>query len=150
MSSVYIFVVDEHHEALSAQHAMIGAGRCPSSGLLLEHFDAHPDLVVPRDINGKLTTDPERRAELRQAIDNTAQSIAAWITPAIAAGLYRRVVWRRPDWITPACTPLSDGSRPLVIGAGARGKLRALGCDPQDNKYFCGDATGEELGRAEL
>ena len=64
MSVLPVFVVDEHDEALAAQHAALGAGRCPPSGLVLEHFDAHPDLTVPSAIDGALATDLARRAEV--------------------------------------------------------------------------------------
>ena len=45
--ALHAFIVDEHDEALAAQHTMINWERCPSHGVIIQHFDAHPDLTVP-------------------------------------------------------------------------------------------------------
>jgi hypothetical protein len=43
-----VHVVDDHDEALEAIHKAIRERAAPLRNLALVHFDAHPDLSVPR------------------------------------------------------------------------------------------------------
>ena len=121
---LHVFIVDEHDEALDAQHFAIERGLCAAEGITMQHFDAHPDLAVPTDIKAKLAMEPARRSELRAKLSRSSDAIATWITPMIAAGFYQKVVWIRPCWLE-GTSPLSDGTRRLTVGVDEGGFLRA-------------------------
>jgi len=45
-----VYVVDDHDEALEAIHEAIREREAPMQNLAMVHFDAHPDLSVPRGL----------------------------------------------------------------------------------------------------
>ncbi|KAG0426659.1 hypothetical protein HPB47_026254 [Ixodes persulcatus] len=44
---VLVYVVEPHHHALHHFYRTIGRKKLPFSKVLMVHFDAHPDLVLP-------------------------------------------------------------------------------------------------------
>ena len=77
---MHVFIVDEHDEALTAQHKAIELGLCPNKDIIMQHFDAHPDLALP-SIKANLVFDDARRQALRETLGRNSDAIATWITP---------------------------------------------------------------------
>lgn len=44
---LHVHVVEEHNEALAHIYRSIARGKLPFNGVILLHFDAHPDLLSP-------------------------------------------------------------------------------------------------------
>lgn len=43
-------IVDDHNEALDYIYSLIGRKKIPFEGMTLVHFDSHPDLSPPQDL----------------------------------------------------------------------------------------------------
>lgn len=114
-----VVVCDSHHHVLRHWLAAARAGRLPQHGVSVVHFDAHPDLTVPKvPLPEASPADPARLTAMLDI--SSFQLAAAWI------GLVRRVVWLRPDW----AEQLPDGRRDFRLGRVADGRLRVD--DPAD------------------
>ncbi len=68
------------------------------------HFDAHPDLCLPKDFNAHLIYD-------KSYVLNSV-SIENWILPAAFAGHIGQIVWIKPDW----SHQISPGKYNFLVG----------------------------------
>ncbi len=126
LSPVEIFVCESHHRALLRWVRAANRGRLPRRGVTVVHFDAHPDLAVPK---GQFSSDWRSRAlDLLASAD-----IATFQLAAVGAGLVKRVLWLRPSW----AHQLPDGERRFALGVAGDGRLRVD--DPSDY-YVLDDA----------
>jgi hypothetical protein len=89
---VPLFVVEEHHEALSVWRDAAEAGALPW-GAALFHLDAHEDFGVPDE----------------------EMTVSDFIVPAIAEGLVGDFVWVTPPWLD---EPRRDGPGVVDLGRG--------------------------------
>lgn len=78
-------VVDCHDRALHYIHRSIGKKHLPETGSTLIHFDAHPDLAVPKNV------DYDNRHNFKQIEELV--SIESWIIPLLINGFVSTVVW---------------------------------------------------------
>ncbi|CAD5125095.1 DgyrCDS13336 [Dimorphilus gyrociliatus] len=115
MSSIHI--VDDHDRALEVIYKEIGSKRIPFEGLVLVHFDAHPDLLIPaikaNDIYNKdivfqlsiITVKNLYYSQTEESFNNSNDlnyrntDIASWIIPATYAGHIKKVIWLKPPWV---------------------------------------------------
>ncbi|CAN7996722.1 unnamed protein product, partial [Ixodes hexagonus] len=102
---VPVYVVEPHHHALHHIYRAIGRKKLPFSKVLMIHFDAHPDLVLPPDL------DPARCRDRDHVLD--VVDIESWILPAALAGHLDRVLWVRSPW----SDQLPDGDQQFLIGS---------------------------------
>lgn len=93
--TVPLAVVDYHHHVLPFLHEGIRKRRVPFSRNTLLHFDAHPDLMAPKELNAADVFKPQK---LYEALDNSESGIAEFILPTVYAGHIDRVVWVKPQW----------------------------------------------------
>uniref|UniRef100_A0A090XEZ0 Uncharacterized protein n=1 Tax=Ixodes ricinus TaxID=34613 RepID=A0A090XEZ0_IXORI len=101
---VPVYVVEPHHHALHHIYRAIGRKKLPFSKVLMVHFDAHPDLVLPPGL------DPARCRDRDHVLD--VVDIESWILPAALAGHLDRVLWVRSPW----SDQLPDGDQQFLIG----------------------------------
>lgn len=85
-----VFIVENHNDVLEFIYRCLGARYLPFQNVALLHFDAHPDMTVPRDMPATHTRD---KSQLLAAL-----SIENWIMPACYAGHFDRLVWCKPPW----------------------------------------------------
>lgn len=102
---VPVYVVEPHHHALHHIYRAIGRKKLPFSKVLMIHFDAHPDLVLPPGL------DPARSRDRDHVLD--VVDIESWILPAALAGHLDRVLWVRSPW----SDQLPDGDQQFLIGS---------------------------------
>ncbi|CAN8021309.1 unnamed protein product [Ixodes persulcatus] len=102
---VPVYVVEPHHHALHHIYRAIGRKKLPFSKVLMVHFDAHPDLVLPPGL------DPARCRDRDHVLD--VVDIESWILPAALAGHLDRVLWVRSPW----SDQLPDGDQQFLIGS---------------------------------
>lgn len=119
VAPVDVVICESHHRALVYWLRAAEAGRLPRQGVEVVHFDAHPDLAIPRvALSRAWPGDPE--ALVREL------SIASFQLAAFRAGLISRVVWLRPGF----ATQIADGEREFLLGVGPDGSLQVS--DPSD------------------
>ena len=87
---VPLFLVEEHCEAMLCIHRAMRRGILPLEGISVVHFDAHPDLSLPRDLHPDTVFQPR---ELLQKLRETVSGIAEWMLPLVFAGHISRIVW---------------------------------------------------------
>lgn len=120
-----VYVVEEHNDALQFIYSAIGGKRLPVEGTTLVHLDAHPDMLISRQLTGEEARSGKKLLPLLE-IEN-------WIVPAAAAGHISRVVWLRPPW----AHQFSDGTQDITVGDNPQtGLLRVDSTEP----YFLSDA----------
>ncbi|XP_013381197.1 UPF0489 protein C5orf22 homolog [Lingula anatina] len=85
-----VVVVENHNEALPHIYRSIGSKHLPLEGITLIHLDAHPDLLIPKDIMADQVFDKQKLFE--------SLSIENWIIPAVYAGHISDIVWVKPPW----------------------------------------------------
>lgn len=108
---VPIVIVDEHHEILPYVHLAIRKKRLPfDTSFDLIHFDAHPDLSIPR-FHPRVYHDPHA---LYAALDASPSGISEFILPLVYAGHVDRIIWMKPSW----CQQMPLGIHRLSIGRG--------------------------------
>ena len=88
-------VVDDHCDALKHIHAAIRRRALPFEGLSMMHWDAHPDLMVPRNMAATTCFRPQ---ELYDALGASEGGIAEWILPMVFQGHLSKLWWIRPPW----------------------------------------------------
>ena len=81
--TLQVFVCDDHNCALEAIYRAIRRKALPFSGTVLVHFDAHPDLLVPKEMPAATVWQPR---QLFSELENSQGGIAEWILPAVFAG----------------------------------------------------------------
>ena len=102
--------VNDHDEALEAIHRAIRCKTLPFANLAMVHFDAHPDLSVPRSLPAASAYDPEA---LYQHLRNTDGGISEWILPLAFTGHLSTCWWVRPPWTE----EIPDGRHEFFVGA---------------------------------
>ena len=121
-----IHVVEYHHEVLPFIYRSIGSKHLPLSKLALLHFDSHPDLGIPLDIDSSIVFN---KVELYEVI-----SIESWILPAVYAGHFDTIIWVKPPW----ANQISDGTYTFCVGEDKESmKLKAS----LKNSYFISDGV---------
>lgn len=129
-----VHVVEPHFHALDHIYRAIGSKKLNFDGLLMIHFDAHPDLVIPPQLEPLKIHD---REHVMSSID-----IESWIMPAALAGHFDRLLWVRSPW----SDQLPDGDHCFLIGE-KDGRAKVSSALP----YFlseCAWAPSEELSGA--
>jgi hypothetical protein len=130
---VELVISDSHHHVLPHWLRAAESGVLPAGGVTVVHFDAHPDLSVPKVA---VVTGRPRPEEAALPLD-----IASFQLAAAYWGLVDRVVWVRPAW---AEGQLPDGERRFTLGALPDGRLRVD--DPSDHYVVDADwAPAEAL-----
>ena len=102
--------VDDHNEALVVIHEAMRRGIIPLTNVGLMHFDAHPDLSVPRGLPASAIYCPRL---LYEHLDSSSGGISEWILPLAFAGHISTVYWMRPNW----SNQIPNGEYQLNIGA---------------------------------
>jgi len=108
-SSLPIFIVEEHSEALLCLQRAMRRGVLPLHGISLLHYDAHPDLCLPQHLTSDLVYSPP---DLLETLRNTESGIAEWVMPLVFAGHINHIVWIRSAW----SNQLADGAYHLKVG----------------------------------
>lgn len=103
-STMPVHVVDDHNDALRHIYREIGSKHLPLYGNVLLHFDAHPDLSIPKDMPADYVYEKE------QLFDSL--SIENWILPAAYAGHFDKIIWVKPPW----ARQLNEGESVFNIG----------------------------------
>lgn len=85
-----VFIEEDHHEVLPHIFKMIGGKHLPLENNTLVHFDSHPDMLIPKDLNPEEAFD---KFALFQKI-----SIENWILPGAFVGVFSTIVWVCPPW----------------------------------------------------
>ncbi|XP_037291637.2 misexpression suppressor of ras 6 [Rhipicephalus microplus] len=132
--AVPVRVVEPHFHALDHIYRAIGSKKLNFDGLLMIHFDAHPDLVIPAQLEPSKIQD---REHVMSSID-----IESWIMPAAVAGHFDRLLWVRSPW----SDQLPDGDHCFLIGE-KDGRAKVSSALP----YFlseCAWSPSEELSGA--
>ncbi|XP_075536147.1 misexpression suppressor of ras 6 isoform X2 [Dermacentor variabilis] len=132
--AIPVHVVEPHFHALDYIYRAIGSKKLNFDGLLLIHFDAHPDLVIPPQLEPQKIQD---REHVMSSID-----IESWIMPGALAGHFDRLLWVRSPW----SDQLPDGDHCFLIGE-KDGRAKVSSALP----YFlseCAWAPSEELSGA--
>jgi hypothetical protein len=119
-----IYTVEDHNDVLQYIYKEIGARRLQFSSLIMIHFDSHPDLGAPSNINADLVF------EKNVLLDNL--SIENWIFPAVYAGHIETIVWIKPKWAEQIKSGLFD----LTIGKDKATGLIKCNCK---ESYFLSD-----------
>lgn len=118
-----IHVVEDHNDALLRIYKDIGAKRLGFSNLTMIHFDSHPDLGIPSDLDADQVMNKDKLFD--------SLSIENWILPAVFAGHISQVIWVRPRW----AKQIKDGLFNIVVGKNVRtGKIQCNCNEP----YFLG------------
>ena len=99
-----VWICENHDKVLYYVHRSIASRNLPFEGITLLHFDSHPDLTVPVDLQANVVYD---KTALYDKI-----SIADWILPAVYAGHINRVIWVKPQW----ADQLEDGIYNFKVG----------------------------------
>lgn len=99
-----IHVVEDHHEVLPHIYKSMGAKYLPLQHNTLVHFDSHPDLLIPPQLQAEDIIDKYKLfSEL---------SIENWIMPAIYAGHFNKVIWIKQSW----CNQMDDDVYVFHVG----------------------------------
>lgn len=99
-----IFIVENHNEVLEFIYRCFGARYLPFQNNRIVHFDAHPDMTVPRNMPADYVLDKDRLFD--------AISIENWIMPAVYAGHINELVWLKPPW----ASQIPEGRTEFQIG----------------------------------
>lgn len=99
-----VFVAEAHNDVLDYIYRCLGARFLPFWGCALVHFDAHPDMTVPRNVPAELIINREKLLN--------ALSIENWIMPTVYAKHFDRLVWCKPPW----SNQMPDGEFHFYIG----------------------------------
>ena len=108
-----VAICSSHDRVLA--HWLVAAqdGRLPRTGVSVVHFDAHPDLALPR---GPIRPGwPAAFGDLMARVD-----IASFQLAAVRTGLVDEIVWLRPSW----AEQFPDGMHEIHMGALSDGSLR--------------------------
>lgn len=89
-TDIQVVVCEYHQEVIQYIHRYIAKKKLPFSGLKMIHFDSHPDLAFPKDLNAE---DCFNKEILYNDLD-----IADWILPLMYEGHLRDVIWIKPPW----------------------------------------------------
>ncbi|BET01826.1 chromosome 5 open reading frame 22 [Nesidiocoris tenuis] len=98
------FVVEDHHEVIPCLYRLMGAKKLPLSDNLLIHFDSHPDMLIPKNMNADVVFEKEKLFD--------ELSIENWILPACYAGHFNRLIWIKPPW----ASQMPEGEYSFFVG----------------------------------
>ncbi|XP_028392578.1 UPF0489 protein C5orf22 homolog [Dendronephthya gigantea] len=119
-----VWICEYHQEVLPYIYRAIGSKYLSFSGLMFLHFDSHPDLMAPLEMQAE--------SVYNKAILFDVISIADWILPAVYAGHISKVIWVKPPW----SNQISDKTLMFHVGRHkSEGTIR-VSCF---EKYFCED-----------
>ncbi|KAK3608077.1 hypothetical protein CHS0354_031064 [Potamilus streckersoni] len=99
-----VTVVEDHNEVIPYIHRAIASRHLPVENLTLVHFDSHPDMLIPLELDADKVFDKELLYE--------STSIENWILPAVYAGHINHVVWLKPPW----CEQFNDKTITFYVG----------------------------------
>ncbi|KAL0278379.1 UNVERIFIED_CONTAM: hypothetical protein PYX00_000216 [Menopon gallinae] len=85
-----VHIVEDHNEALPVIYRAIGSRHLPLNNNCLVHFDSHPDLLAPKDMNAETVWN---KYELFQHL-----SIENWILPSCYSKQFNNIYWVKPKW----------------------------------------------------
>ncbi|XP_046328962.2 UPF0489 protein C5orf22 homolog [Haliotis rufescens] len=102
--NIPVLIVEDHHEVVPHIHRNIGSKHLPFSDLTLVHFDSHPDMLIPVDMQADTVFD---KTALYDAL-----SIENWILPLVHAGHIKDIYWLKPPW----CTQIQDKHVTFYVG----------------------------------
>ncbi|XP_050398129.2 UPF0489 protein C5orf22 homolog [Patella vulgata] len=89
-SDLKVFCVEDHHEVVPHIHRAIGSKQLPWENVVMVHFDSHPDLLIPFNMEADVVYEKE------QLYDKL--SIENWIIPLVYAGHINEIIWLKPPW----------------------------------------------------
>jgi len=125
-SSIPIVVCEFHQEVLEYIHRYVARKKLPFSRLLMIHFDAHPDLAYPNELNAD---DCYSKEKMYNDLE-----IADWILPLMYMKHLDRLLWVKPEW----ARQIDDIETKFYIGKEKKtGKLRVT-CSED---YFLEDCS---------
>lgn len=94
VDEVHVGIVDDHHEIIYFLHSQWKGKHLPFDGLVLVHFDAHPDLDPPK---GDVTKFADT-SYLYDILDQPG-GISEFILPMALNGHFNKgIVWIKPYW----------------------------------------------------
>ncbi|KAL3860815.1 hypothetical protein ACJMK2_010881 [Sinanodonta woodiana] len=99
-----VTVVEDHNEVIPYIHRAIASRHLPVENLTLVHFDSHPDMLIPLELDADTVFNKELLYE--------STSIENWILPAVYAGHINHVVWLKPPW----CEQFKDKTITFYVG----------------------------------
>ncbi|KAK2151143.1 hypothetical protein LSH36_374g00033 [Paralvinella palmiformis] len=93
--SIDVFVIEEHHEALSYWHRFAITNKINRTGNTLIHIDAHPDMAAPEFLPGM----PDFTWSTRQQqVIMLMQKNDVFIQGAVMIGMLSHIIWIYPSW----------------------------------------------------
>lgn len=107
-----IFVTECHNEVLQFIYRAYGARHLPEKGCALVHFDAHPDMTVPRNMPAACAISNDGRLFEELSIEN-------WIVPSLYAGVFDRVLWCKPPW----AQQINEGDFDFKVGSSTQDRI---------------------------
>jgi len=111
-----VYIEEDHHEVLPHIMKNIGAKYLPLENNTLVHFDSHPDMLLPRDL------EPEDAFDKFKLFEKL--SIENWILPGVFVGVFRTVVWVCPPW----SNQISPGEYDFEVGRHKETNRLAVTC----------------------
>lgn len=85
-----VFIVEDHNDVLHFFIRCFGSRHLPLEENKIIHFDAHPDMCIPKGMPARYVYAPD---DLLGSI-----SIENWLMPMVFAGHLDRIVWIKPEW----------------------------------------------------
>ena len=111
-----IYIEEDHHEVLPHIFKNIGAKHLPLENNTLVHFDSHPDMLIPKDLDAEEAFD---KYTLFKKI-----SIENWILPGAYIGVFKTIVWVCPPW----SNQIAPGTYEFEIGRNKLNNQIAVTC----------------------
>ena len=100
-----VYIVEYHNDVMQFYLRNIGSKHLSISGNTLIHFDSHPDLQIPTDLNADtITANPKSL--------NDSLTIGDWILPACYYGIFNKIIWLKMFW----AQQLPDGHFKMALG----------------------------------
>ncbi|CAG5130913.1 unnamed protein product [Candidula unifasciata] len=110
-----VHIVEPHNDAVPFLHWAIASRLLPYSGIPVVHFDSHPDLLIPINLQADVVFKPQLLYE--------SISIENWLLPLTYAKHLNQIVCVKPPWRQQIKTP----EHTFSIGkCTATGKLRLV------------------------
>jgi hypothetical protein len=104
LNKIPVFVEEDHHQVLPHIFRSVGAKHLPANGNAMVHFDSHPDLLLPANLQA---SDASNVYVLYEKL-----SIENWILPACFLGVIDTVIWVAPPW----SNQIPQGKHEFLIG----------------------------------
>ncbi|BFZ19597.1 hypothetical protein BsWGS_22636 [Bradybaena similaris] len=108
-----VHIVEPHNDVVPFLHRAIASRLLPYSGIAMVHFDSHPDLLIPINLQADVVFKPQLLYE--------SISIENWLLPLTYAKHCDHIVWVKPPW----AHQINTAEQTFSIGkCTATGKLR--------------------------